>query len=95
MPILNEVYKEYKSRGLEIISINIDGKKYRDDVTRIAQHFSFPICMTADVIEASFSQPRFVPTNYLIGKNGEFLGEIFADEDLTKEGLVKILQERL
>jgi thiol-disulfide isomerase/thioredoxin len=95
MPILDEVYKEYKSRGFEIISINIDSKRHREEVQEVAKHFSFPNSMTADAIEVSFSQPHAVPTNYLIGKNGEFISEIFSDEELTKDRLVKILKEKL
>lgn len=92
LPVLQEVYEKYKSRGLEIIGVNLDHKKNREEVTKIAAQFSYPNSLISDAKKNSFEAPQFIPMNYLIGRNGELLQEIDGDkEELSKAEFEKIL----
>lgn len=70
MPILDEVYKKYKSRGLEVIALSIDRPKYRDAVKKIAAQFSYPNALFSDAEKNSFDEPNSIPRSYII-KGGE------------------------
>ncbi len=91
MPQLEEVYQKYKNRGFEVIAISIDSKRQKQKVLEEAKNYSYRIAVADDVIKASFSQPNLVPTYYLIGRNGEFLGEIFKEKSFDKNDLVRML----
>ena len=95
MPLLDKVYKKFNKKGFEVIAITIDRKNDLEKARNQAKKISYPTASQFQVIEASFSQPKFIPTYYLVGKNGKFLGEIFTDKNLTTSGLERILQEKL
>lgn len=93
MPLVDRFYKENSNKKFEVISINLDGRKHFVEVSQIAQQFSFKNSFFEDVIKTDFSEPNAIPTNYLIGRNGEFLGEIFFDEQGKSEKLLAILSK--
>jgi thiol-disulfide isomerase/thioredoxin len=91
MPILNRFYKKNKARGLEVVAISIDRKSQRAKARQFARNFDYPTALAENVIDTSFSQPKFIPTYYLIGKNGEFLGKVFDREALSEDALNRVL----
>ncbi len=96
MPILNEIYQKYKSRNLEIIGINIEQKRERQEVLELSSSVSYPNAMLYEAIETSFEEPDSVPINYVIDKKGKIVAIISPDEtDLTKEDFEKVLQPLL
>ena len=95
MPALEEIYQKYKARGFEIIAVSTDPKRQREKVVAIATKFSYPTAIASDIIKASFSPPNQVPTYYLIGKDGKFLGEIFMNESFNKRVFEATLERNL
>jgi len=95
MPALEEIYQKYKARGFEIIAISTDPKRQREKVVTIANKFSYPAAIASDIIKASFSPPNRVPTYYLIGKDGRFLGEVFMNENFNKRVFEETLERNL
>ncbi len=66
MPVLDELYKKYHAKGLEIIAISVDPKNQTDEVKKIAKRFSYPNSMLSDVKKSDFESPRSLPTNYIM-----------------------------
>ena len=66
MPVLNDLYKKYQARGLEIIGVSIDPKKQREEVEAIAKKFCYPNSIISDAQKNDFDHPKSLPTNYII-----------------------------
>ncbi len=66
MPVLDELYKKYHAKGLEIIAISVDPKNQADEVKKIAKRFSYPNSALLDVTKSDFESPRSLPTNYIM-----------------------------
>lgn len=93
MLILDEIYREYKLRNLEIIGINIDRKRERQKVAEVSASLSYPNAMFIDVNETSFEEPNTIPVSYVIDRNGKLITKITPnDSELTKEDFEKILK---
>ncbi len=97
MPILEEIYQQYKAQGLEVVSINIDRKKYRPKILDITKGFSFIQLMLSDLEQSSFDKPDFLPMNYLIDKNGNIITQISTNENrnLTKNDFIPLIEKNL
>lgn len=76
MLVLDEIYREYKSQGLEVIGINIDHKKNLRKTKKIASLVSYQNSLFSDAIKISFKKPSAVPITYVIDKNGKIVKEI-------------------
>lgn len=70
MVVLDELYKKYNKSGLEIIGISIDRKRARAAAEEMAAKFSYPNSILYDAKEISFEEPRAIPLNYVIDKEG-------------------------
>ena len=97
MLILDEIYNEYKSKGLEIIGISIDRKSQRKKVLEIASSLSYPNSMFYEAKEISFEEPDIIPVNYVIDKNGKLITKIINTDDaeITKQDFENILKPLL
>ena len=84
LKILDKIYKEKKSRGLEIVGISIDDKENFEDVKKIADKLSFGNGFYSDAKKISFEIPKSIPTTYFLDKNQQIIkviqGEIDEDE---------------
>ena len=85
LKILDKIYQDKKSKGLEIVSISIDDKQnFYDDVKKIADKLSFPTAFYSDAKKISFEIPKSIPTTYFLDQNQEIFkviqGEIDEDE---------------
>ena len=84
LKILDKIYKEKKSRGLEIVGISIDDKENFEDVKKIADKLSFGNGFYSDAKKISFEIPKSIPTTYFLDKNQQIFkviqGEIDEDE---------------
>lgn len=86
MLILDEIYREYKSRNLEIIGINIDRKRERQKVLEVSSSLSYPNAMFIDAKETNFEEPNTIPVSYVIDKDGKLITKITANNNkVTKE----------
>jgi len=79
MPVLDELYKQYHTQGLDIIAVSVDPKTQIDDVKTLAKRYSYPNSMIADATQNDFPSPRRLPTNYII-----FDGKVLAVLDDSK-----------
>lgn len=96
MLILDEIYREYKSRNLEIIGINIGRKRERQKVAEVSSSLSYPNAMFIDAKETSFEEPNAIPVSYVINKDGKLVTKISADDvKLTKQDFENILKPLL
>ena len=84
LKILDKIYKDKKSRGLEIVGISIDDKENFEDVKKIADKLSFGNGFYSDAKKISFEIPKSIPTTYFLNKNQQIIkviqGEIDEDE---------------
>lgn len=93
MTILEELRKKYQSRGLEIIGVSIDRKKYREEVKKISAEFSYPNSLISDAEKISFAEPDSIPLNYIIDKKGNIAAILGDDEeDIFNKDFEGILQ---
>ena len=92
LKILDKIYQQKESLGLEIVGISIDDKKYFNDVKKIADKLSFGNAFYDDAKKISFEIPKSIPTTYFLNKNQQIFkviqGEI--DEDEIEEIIAKI-----
>ena len=97
MLILDEIYREYKSRNVEIIGVNIDRKRELQKVKEISAAVSYPNAMFYEAKDSSFEEPNAIPVSYLIGKDGKLIAKLTGNDgmNLTKQDFEKILQPLL
>jgi thiol-disulfide isomerase/thioredoxin len=93
LKILDKIYQNKKSKGLEVVGISIDDKKnFYDDVKKIADKLSFGNGFYSDAKKISFEIPKSIPTTYFLDQNQEIFkviqGEI--DEDEIEEILTEM-----
>ncbi len=93
LKILDKIYQNKKSKGLEVVGISIDDKKnFYDDVKKIADKLSFGNGFYSDAKKISFEIPKSIPTTYFLDKNQQIFkviqGEI--DEDEINEILTEM-----
>ncbi len=81
MPILEELYKKYKSSGLEIIGVSTDRRSQRSKVIKASAEVTYKIAMIHEATENSLEEPTIIPTNYIIDRNGKFVAKLIGNED--------------
>ncbi len=92
LPILDEIYEEYKTRGVEIIGVSTDHKRSRAKVLEIAQKIKYPNLLSNDLTENSFPEIEFLPTAFLLDKHGKLIAEIGNNDNLASK---KIFEDAL
>lgn len=82
MPALEDLWQRYHDKGLVILALSAD----RDNLKRVEMfinegHYSFPILLdTAGVVRKNY-EIRALPTSYLIGRDGKFIGRVIGGRD--------------
>jgi peroxiredoxin len=73
MPYMNNLYKEYKNQGVEIIAVNVGESKLAVEKFAEKYQLHFPIVIDKDnqVLEAYDISP--IPTTFLINKDGQIV----------------------
>jgi thiol-disulfide isomerase/thioredoxin len=98
MLVLDEIYKEYKSQGLEIIGISIDPKQDRQKVLQVANSLSYSNVSLYEVEKTSLVEPSSIPTSYVIDREGNLVkilvGSYGADSKKYMEGILKPLLQK-
>ncbi len=85
---LKKLYEKYKDQGFEILSISTDNSR-RDWIRAIKEDKTSWLHVIDDRNVASAWQIQFLPTTFLLDKNGNFSAY---DPDLDSlDGLIKIL----
>jgi len=98
MAVLNEIYKEYKSQGLEIIGISLDPQNHREKVLQVASSLSYANVSISEVEKIGFEAPRSIPTSYVMDKDGNLaatlIGSRGADSKKYIEEILKPLLQK-
>ena len=84
-PLIEALYREHKSRGLEVVAVSIDKtKKAAEDYIR-KHGYTFKAGMINPAYEAIFRLRKGLPQTYVIARDGRVvqfdMGEMF-DEDI-------------
>jgi len=100
MPYLEEIYQEYKDKGLECLVITIDSsKKLEPQILKDVEHLdvTYPIPWDLESSVKSFYGIQAIPVTYLIDKNGkiryEHTGFTLALMDHLWEAIEELINE--
>jgi cytochrome c biogenesis protein CcmG, thiol:disulfide interchange protein DsbE len=80
MPILNDFYQRYHSKGLELIGVSADSPHDRSDVAKVMASLSYPVAMLDDAKTNDFGSPDQLPTTYVIDRTGIVRAIFIADD---------------
>jgi len=101
IPILKKIDSLYKSKGLQLISVSIDDRKY--NWIEAVKKSQMPWIQTCD-IEEYFIKQRirdlysiiFIPQYYLLNRHGQIIYQnVQSNDDDNYTVLLKILEEKL
>lgn len=72
MPALQEVYKEYNARGLEILAINSTAQDNPDDIPAFLMEYglTFPVLLDTNNEAGGLYQLRSLPSTFFIRRDG-------------------------
>lgn len=88
MPALDEFYRLYRDRGLEMIGLSADRPHDRSEVKNVMQWFSYPAAMLDDARSDGFGDPSALPVTYVIDPEGVIRAKFTPDENpLTAQSL--------
>lgn len=79
IPILEELYRDHHTQGLEIIGVSIDKKSDQQKVLNIAEKLPYPNAMFEDITKTDFKKPQAIPLNYIIDKKGNVIATLNGD----------------
>ncbi len=82
MPALENLWQRYRDKGLVVLALSTDRDNLRRVETFIKEgHYSFPILLdTAGAVRKNY-EIRALPTSYLIGRDGKFIGRVIGGRD--------------
>jgi len=82
IPDFVEIYKEFKSQGLEILGISVDEGGI-EAVKLFAAKFriNYPLAMVTQEIYNAYSPGAYIPTTFIIDKSGQILDKIVGQID--------------
>ncbi len=95
MPALQSLWLRYREQGLVVLALSAD----RDNLKQVEQlikdgGYSFPVLLDTEGEVRKKYEVRALPTSYLIGRNGKFIGRIIGEREWdSREG--RKLVERL
>ncbi len=95
MPALESVWRDYAQQGLVVLALSVD----RDNLQQVAKlvkegGYSFPVLLDTEGEVRNRYEVRALPTSYLIGRDGKFIGRIIGEREWdSPEG--RVLIERL
>ncbi len=93
MPVFNRLYKEMRSRGLEIVAISADRSEgyLRDYVSK--HSLDFRVLYDEDRSVTKQYKVFSMPTTFLIDKNGIIIEKFFGEYDWTDQEIKKKIEK--
>ena len=70
MPDIEAFYKQYKSRGVDVIAVSLDDRDELAKVKQVMTAYSFPAALAVDSDLRGLGRLRHVPATFVIDKNG-------------------------
>jgi peroxiredoxin len=88
MPALEAVWRQYHSKGFEVLAVSADRPRARADVAQVMQYFTFPAASLGSITKNDFGTPTSIPITYVIDKSGNIQQILTPDvSPLTEHGL--------
>lgn len=93
MPGMENLYRRYRSQGLEILAVSLD-KGSSDKVQTFADEYrlSFQVLLDSDGQVESRYHALTIPTTYVIGKNGMIVAEVDGAKNWESEETFKAVE---
>jgi peroxiredoxin len=93
MPYLNQIYNEYKGKGLQTFGIGLasDPTQLRFLVKQLG--LEYPVLMGNDKVSAAYGNVEVVPTTIIIDRQGNVVQKILGSR--KKEEFIKAIQPLL
>jgi len=79
MPTLNEFYRRYHSRGVDLLGLSIDEAPDAASVQKVMQQFSYPAALASKARVNGFGDPIAVPITYVIDTQGVIRAQLQAE----------------
>jgi cytochrome c biogenesis protein CcmG, thiol:disulfide interchange protein DsbE len=93
MITLEDAYKKYQNKNLEIIGIDIDKlEDNKNDALKVAEKFTYSMARFSDIKKTSFHQPSAFPISYIIDVDGKIIGDAINNIDALKQALSSALK---
>jgi len=85
MPSMERLHREFKDRGLVVLAVDLE--ESGDAVAKFMKEFglTFPALLDRDGRVRDSYAVRFIPTTYLVGKDGELLGRVIGPKDWASD----------
>jgi len=94
IPGFLEVYKEYKSKGFEIVGISLDQDGWKKVIPFVERFkIDYPIVMGNLKVVEAYGNFNAIPTSFLVDKKGNIVNEHVGY--LSKEDLIKLIKPLL
>jgi thiol-disulfide isomerase/thioredoxin len=94
IPVLDELYQEYKDQGLEIIGLSIDNKKDQKKAFAVSKTAKYSNGMFVEASKISLEEPNAIPLNYIFDRSGNLVATLNGDGgELTKTDFEKVIKK--
>ncbi len=96
MPALENLWQRYRDRGLVVLALSAD----RDNLKRVENFitegdYSFPILLDTEGGVRKNYEIRALPTSYLIGRDGRFIGRVIGEREWDSERSQALIESLL
>ncbi len=71
MPALEAVWRQYRTKGLEVLAVSADISRMKPAVADVMHYFSFPAATMDAVSKNELLILKTVPVTYVVGKDGK------------------------
>ena len=85
LKMLGEFADRYRSDGVEVIGLSVDGRHERGAVRKIASGLAYPVAMLADAAGSGFDSPPAVPETLVIDRAGIVRAVLGAEQAPIRE----------
>ncbi|HUO03596.1 MAG TPA: TlpA disulfide reductase family protein [Candidatus Binataceae bacterium] len=85
MPELEAFYRQYHSRGVDLIGLSVDRERDRAEVIKIMKEFTYPAAMAEDAQADGFGEPAVLPVTYVVDRNGIVRAKFTPDQTPVTE----------
>jgi peroxiredoxin len=85
MPALDAFYRQYHTKGVEMIGISADRPHERSNVNTVMQSFSYPAAMLDDVKDDDFGDPSSLPVTFIIDGTGVVRAKFIPEKTLATQ----------
>jgi len=90
MPALDEYYRQFHDRGVEMIGLSVDQGRDHNEVRKAMKTVHYPAAMLSDARSNGFGTPNLLPITYVIDSNGVVRARLNPDKAILS---VKVLAD--